>query len=127
MKMLRCEMEVFDAIDDMLMNDAELMNEIEAEIYEAEIMTEAEADEFINWLYEDFSDVLDISNSELWKLCNSNLDANFSNLNITIFDENDNTMYQGIAMDYPYDWYIEILDYHTYNIENKVYIDIWAK
>lgn len=127
MKMLRCEMEVMDVIDDMLMADTELMGEIEAEIYEAEIMSEIEADEFIDWLYDDFSDVLDISNSELWKLCNANLDANFSNLNITIFDENDNTIYQGIAMDYPYDWYIKILDYHTYNIENKVYIDIWAK
>jgi len=34
MKMLRCEMEVMDAIDDMLMADEELMAEIEAEIYE---------------------------------------------------------------------------------------------
>ena len=33
MKMQRCEMEVFDAIDEMLMADDELMAEIEAEIW----------------------------------------------------------------------------------------------
>lgn len=126
--MLRCEMDAYEAIDNALMADAELMAELEAQIYEdCEIMTESEANEFINWLYDDFDDVFDISKSELWKLCNSNIDCNFSNLNITIFDDCDNVMYQGLALDYPYDWYdCYIDDYNTYNIENKVYMDIWA-
>jgi len=34
MKMLRCEMEVMDAIDEMLMANEELMAEIEADIYD---------------------------------------------------------------------------------------------
>ena len=34
MKMLRCEMEVMDVIDEMLMADEELMAEIEADIYD---------------------------------------------------------------------------------------------
>ena len=47
MKMLRCEMEVMDAIDEMLMADTELMAEIEADIRKAETISEAEADEFM--------------------------------------------------------------------------------
>lgn len=127
--MLRCEMDIYEAIDNMLMADEELMNEIEAQIYEEiELISEHEANESIDWLYDDNSDIIDISNSELWKLCNSNIDCNFSNLNITVFDKCDNVIYQGIAMNYPYDWYdCDIVDYNTYNIENKVYMDIWTK
>ena len=85
----------------------------------------------MEWLYSDddnnHNDIIDISKSELWKLCNSNVDANFSTLTLTIFDDCDNTVFQGLAMDYPYDWYdCNIADYHMYNIDNNVYIDIWA-
>ena len=118
----------------MLYNELDVMEyaiTMETEILDDEIllddvMTEAEANEFINWLYDE-TDVFDISGSELWKLCNSNIDCNFSNLNLIIYDDCDNIVYEGIAMDYPYDWYdCKIVDYSTYNVDNKVYTAVWA-
>lgn len=74
------------------------------------------------------TDIFDISKSDLWKLCNSNIDANFSSLMLTVFDNYDNIVFQGMAMDYPYDWYdCKIIDYSTYNIGNTVCTDVWAE
>lgn len=117
----------------MLYNELDVMEyaiTMETEMLNDDILIEAELDEFMDWLYSDdntYDDVIDISKSDLWKLCNSNIDANFSTLTLTIFDDCDNTVFQGLAMDYPYDWYdCNIADYHIYNIDNNVYIDIWA-
>ena len=118
----------------MLYNELDVMEyavTMETEMLEDDALIEAELDEFMEWLYSDddnnHNDIIDISKSELWKLCNSNVDANFSTLTLTIFDDCDNTVFQGLAMDYPYDWYdCNIADYHMYNIDNNVYIDIWA-
>ena len=111
-------MEYAATMEDLLLSDA---------FDDADVMTEAEADEFLDWLYDD-TDITDISKSDLWKLCNSNIDANFSSLMLTVFDNCDNIVFQGIAMDYPYDWYdCKIVDYSTYNIGNTVCTDVWAE
>lgn len=119
----------------MLYNELDVMEyavTMETEMLDDDALIEAELDEFMEWLYSDddnnsYNDIVDISKSELWKLCNSNIDANFSTLTLTIFDNCDNTVFQGLAMDYPYDWYdCNIADYHIYNIDNNVYIDVWA-
>ncbi len=63
MKMLRCEMEVMDAIDEMLMADEELMAEIEADIYEELEPFESDANyddyiaECMTWYYKSNEDV----------------------------------------------------------------------
>ena len=107
MKMLRCEMEVFDAIDDMLIADEELMSEIEAEISE-----EMEANEYKQPLY---------------KLLTSQLDANISEIILTVFtDDTDIEIYSGKANLYPYEYDTPIADYHIYNIGDKVYMDVWG-
>ena len=107
MKMLRCEMEVFDAIDDMLIADEELMSEIEAEIYE-----EMETNDHKQPLY---------------KLLTSQLDANISEITLTVFtDDTDEEIYSGKANLYPYEYDTPIADYNIYNIGDKVYMDVWG-
>ena len=70
--MLRCEMDVYEAIDAALMEDTELMAEIEAEVYETP--TEAEADEFIDWLYNE-----DDKNNKINEIINKWIDFIASN------------------------------------------------
>lgn len=107
MKMLRCEMEVFDAVDDMLMADDELMAEIEAEIYE-----EMEANDHKQPLY---------------KLLTSQLDANMSEIILTVFtDDTDEEVYSGKANLYPYEYDTPVADYNIYNVGSKVYMDVWG-
>ena len=105
--MLRCEMEVFDAMDEMLISDSELMAEIEAEIYE-----EMEVDDHKQPLY---------------KLLTSQLDANISDIELTVFtDDADIEVYSGKANLYPYDYETPITDYNIYNIGNTIYMDVWG-
>ena len=107
MKMLRCEMEVIDAIDDMLMADEELMTEIEAEIYE-----EIEANDYKQPLY---------------KLLTSQLDANISDIELTVFtDDDDIEVYSGKANLYPYEYDTPVMDYNIYNCCGKVCVDVWC-
>lgn len=107
MKMLRCEMEVIDAIDDMLMADANLMAEIETDIYE-----EMEANKYTQPLY---------------KLLTSQLDANKSDIILTVYtDDTDIEVYSGKADKYPYEYDTPIADYNIYNVCGKVYMDVWG-
>lgn len=89
-------------------------------------MTELEAEQFLDWLYDDF-DEFDTTNSELYKLCTSETDVTIDTLNLTIYDDCMNEIYRGKAIDYPYDWFdIQIVDHSWYNIENDVYLDVWG-
>ena len=104
--MLRCELDVMD--------------------YNV-TMTEIEADEFLDWLYDE-SDDFDTTNSELYKLCTSEMGSIIDTLNLTIFDDCDNEIYRGKAIDYPYDWFdIKICDHSFYNIGNEIYLDVWGE
>ena len=115
--------EEMDVMDYMLTMETEMLDD---DLLINEVMTEAEADEFIDWLYDD-TDVFDISTSELWKLCNSEITANFSTLKLTVYDDDFNTVFSGIAMNYPYDWFdCRIDDYSFYNVGNSTHLDVWA-
>ncbi len=104
--MLNCEMDIFESIDNMLMNDSELMAELEADIYE-----EIETNDCKQSLYE---------------VLTSQVDADISEITLSVYIDNiDVKVYRGKADLYPYDYDTSVIDYSVYNIFNKVYIDAW--
>lgn len=105
--MLYCEMDIFESIDVMLMNDTELMAEIEADIYE-----ESDTNDYVQPLY---------------KLLTSQLDADISEITLSVYtDDTDIEIYSGKANLYPYEYDTPITDYNIYNVCGKVYIDAWG-
>ena len=105
--MLNCEMDIFESIDNMLMNDSEFMSELEADIYE-EIETN--------------DDKL-----SLYEVLTSQFDADISEITLTVYIDNiDVKVYRGRADLYPYDYDTSVIDYSVYNMFGKVYIDTWV-
>lgn len=99
-------MDVFESIDNILVNDAELMSELEADIYE-----EIETNNYKQSLY---------------KVLTSQIDADISEITLSVYIDNiDVKVYRGKADLYPYDYNTSIINYSIYNISNKVYIDAW--
>ena len=63
----------------------------------------------------------------LYKLLTSQLDANISEITLTVFtDDTDIEIYSGKANLYPYEYDTPIADYNIYNIGDKVYMDVWG-
>ena len=104
----------------------------------------AEETEFFNWFFGEDSieeleaiteieerfdnDYTELLNSEFYKLVTSNLDADLYDLNLYVYDEWDNKIWHGIAGMYPYEWIdVKVLDYSTYNVDGKVFMDMWIK
>ncbi len=63
----------------------------------------------------------------LYKLLTSQLDANISDIELSIFtDDDDIEVYHGKANNYPYDYDTPVIDYNIYNCCGKVCIDAWC-
>lgn len=105
--MLKCELDVMDYMVTMETEELEVITAIE--------------ERFNN----DYAELL---NSEFYKLVTSNIDADMYELNLFVYNEEEEEVYRGIAAHYPYEWIdTKVLDYSMYNIGNNVYMDIWIK
>ena len=87
-----------------------------------------------SYLFDDFFDYdidkemeVDGYKQPLYKLLTSQLDANISDIELTVFtDDTDMEVYSGKANLYPYDYETPITDYNIYNIGNTIYMDVWG-
>lgn len=105
--MLRCELDVMDYMVTMETEELEVIADIE--------------ERFNN-------DYMELLNSDFYRLITGNIDADLYDLILEVLNEEDETIYRGIAGMYPYDWVDpKVLDYTTYNIGNDVHMTIWIE
>lgn len=105
--MLKYEFDVMDYMVTMETEELEVITDIE-ERFE-----------------EDYNELL---NSDFYRLIANNVDADMYGLNIHVYNEKYEEVYNGIAAYYPLDWIdTEVVDYTIYNIINNVNMDIWIK
>lgn len=63
----------------------------------------------------------------LYKLLTSQLDVSISDIDLSVFTDDDDTeVYHGMANKYPYDYDTPVIDYNIYNCCGKVCLDVWC-